>query len=63
MEPDHRTELASRIETFRWFSARLGTGAPHPQLGDARSHIIGFRVAVSENKTLSRKGGCGECGS
>jgi hypothetical protein len=56
MEPDHRMELRSRIETSRCFSARLGMAAPHPQLGHARSYITGSWVVVSENKALSRKG-------
>lgn len=56
MEPDHRTELGSRIGTSRCFSARLRTAAPHPQLGHARPHITGSRGAVRENKALSRKG-------
>jgi hypothetical protein len=56
MEPDHRTELGSRIATSHCFSARLGTRAPHPHFGHARSHITQSRVAVSENKALNRKG-------
>ena len=56
MEPDRRTDLGNGIETSRCFSARLGTRAPHPQLGHARSHIIGSGVAIRENRALNRKG-------
>jgi hypothetical protein len=56
MEPDHRMVLGSGIEASRCFSARLGTRAPHPQLGHARSRITGSPVAVSDNNAHDRKG-------
>jgi len=56
MELDHRTELGSLIGMSCCFSARLRTAAPHRQLGHAHPHITGSRVAVRENKALSRKG-------
>ncbi len=53
MEPDDRTELKSWITTSHPFSTKPRMRV---RLGLARSHITASPAAVSEDRSLKRKG-------
>jgi len=56
MEPRNRTELQSRISMFHPFSSKLGVWAPQFEYRQARSHLTGLRLAVSEHKAPKGRG-------
>jgi hypothetical protein len=57
------TRLKSRDATSHPFSTTSGMPEGGLLLRHARKQTIGLQVAVGDDKTLTRKGGCGERGS